>query len=643
MILQLDIQRIIAQATHTFKRFPLVMLSAILATVFSMILIDLDQSSSKIDANLVINLGKWISVFYLGLSLCFAFALFCEKNQLSPIQSAIMQGGSVIILLGTRFLILDNPNYATSIPQFIFLSVFAHLAVSFASYLNDGEENGFWYFNQFLFFRFCLSVLYSVVLFVGIAGALGAIQVLFGSDITPKIYFKIWVFIATLFNTWFFLAGVPDDYKALDAYTEYPQQLKVFTQFVLIPLITLYLGILYLYEVKLAIDWHLPKGLVSYLVLAFSIGGIFSLLLIHPIREKNGNQWVKIYAKTFYIAILPLIALLFVSIGLRVVQYGITENRYIILMLAFWLLGTSANGLVNKNQYIKSIPISLSVIVLFMGFMPFINAFDVARWEQNRILHQLLTKNNIWNNGTLTPKTTKDYEQITSILEYLNNRGKIKDIEKYLGKNKTELLVFEKDEPENIEKKNEMAKDLQKLNYERLKKLKASFAINTNPNKQDNGKYANVENYENPTNKDFVAVEGFKSMYIGNFYNYIQYDEDDKVKKIEETKITMSGMDTQLDIRFHPLTHELNMIFKQNLKKDIPQTASITFNIMPLVEKIYKKSKENNISQEDFYQDFANESKRLQGRLVVKSLGVVPIKDTKSFGIQSLYFYILLK
>ena len=41
-------------------------------------------------------------------------------------------------------------------------------------------------------------------------------------------------------NTFIFLAGVPKDLSALEKETSYPKGLKAFTQFVFLPLITLY-------------------------------------------------------------------------------------------------------------------------------------------------------------------------------------------------------------------------------------------------------------------------------------------------------------------------------------------------------------------------------------------------------------------
>ena len=54
-------------------------------------------------------------------------------------------------------------------------------------------------------------MVFSGVLFVGIAIALGALDKLFGVDIEPETYLRIWIVVAFVVNTWIFLATVPED------------------------------------------------------------------------------------------------------------------------------------------------------------------------------------------------------------------------------------------------------------------------------------------------------------------------------------------------------------------------------------------------------------------------------------------------
>ncbi|MBK9320884.1 MAG: DUF4153 domain-containing protein [Bacteroidetes bacterium] len=115
-------------------------------------------------------------------------------------------------------------------------------------------------------------------------------------------------------------------FSRLEKENDYPNGLRIFTQFVLLPLVTIYLGILYVYELKILITMNWPRGWVSYLVIGFSTAGILALLLVWPLRNDDRYKWVKTFTRLFYIALLPLIALLFFSIYIRVKEYGITET-----------------------------------------------------------------------------------------------------------------------------------------------------------------------------------------------------------------------------------------------------------------------------------------------------------------------------
>jgi membrane-bound metal-dependent hydrolase YbcI (DUF457 family) len=168
---------------------------------------------------------------------------------------------------------------------------------------------------------------------------------------------------------------------------------------VLIPLATVYVVILLAYEIKILVQWELPKGLVSNLILGYAVFGILSLLLVYPIREQEENKWLKTYARSFYFLLIPLLGLLFTAAGTRIFRYGITEMRYFLIVLACWLLFITVYFLVAKKQNIKLIPISLSILTLLSIYGPQ-SAFQVSMYSQRRILVEVFKKNNAFKNGS---------------------------------------------------------------------------------------------------------------------------------------------------------------------------------------------------------------------------------------------------
>src|ERR1035437_3259531 len=372
-----SLQTLLSEAIKTFKRFPLALLASIIATILAMYLIHRDYLEFKNT-----NIWKIIMCCSLGLNLFLASELFSESKNHNISKRLLLQVFAFILIICYYFILPDVKNFGVQeIARFALFSIGLHLLVSFSPFISSGHITGFWQFNKSLFIRFLTACLYSGVLYIGLALALLAIDELFKVEIKGKYYADLWWFLAGIFNTWFFLAGVPQQTKALDEISDYPKGLKIFTQFVLLPLVTVYLLILYAYGTKIAIAMELPRGWVSYLVIGFSVAGILSLLLIWPIQKLEENNWIKIFSRWFYRALYPLIILLGLAIFKRVSQYGITENRYFILILALWLAGVATYFLLSKTKNIKVVPISLCAIAFLSSFGPW-GAFSVSERSQ---------------------------------------------------------------------------------------------------------------------------------------------------------------------------------------------------------------------------------------------------------------------
>src|SRR5690606_4789452 len=209
-----------------------------------------------------------------------------------------------------------------------------HVLLSFSICSDRLPVLHFWHFNKALFLRFLTGILFSVILYAGISIALLSIQTLFDFRFNGELFFRLFILVSVCFNSIFFLAGIPalpsSNTSAPTLETNYPKILKIFTQYVLIPLLTIYFGILIVYELKIALSFELPKGTVSYLVLGYSGFGILSYLLIYPLKDGEGNEWIRYFSKLFFWLMVPLLILLFIAIGVRVSDYGLTEKRYLI-------------------------------------------------------------------------------------------------------------------------------------------------------------------------------------------------------------------------------------------------------------------------------------------------------------------------
>jgi hypothetical protein len=378
-----SIQSTLKAAEETLRRFPAALLAALL---FAGLIITIEQTSIK---------SEWFPILVrcamiggLGISAFTGLVLFCERYHVKQVTRLIFHL-VLLALLMTYYFFIPIDIAENDVLFFILLLLISHLFVSAGPFMVNEEINGFWQYNRLLFIRILTSGLYSAVLFGGLALALGAIDQLFPVKIPDYYYLRLFITVSAVFNTWFFLSGAPADIGQLEQVKEYPTGLRVFTQYVLLPLVTVYLVILYAYSLRILLSLNWPQGWVAYLVLGFSIAGILALLLIWPLRGQTGFRWISVFSRFFFIALFPLILLLSLSIYIRVAEYGVTEKRFFVILLSIWLFINALYFLFSQKKHIKFIPMSLAITAFLAGFGPF-NAFRVSRnWQKERFVHQL--------------------------------------------------------------------------------------------------------------------------------------------------------------------------------------------------------------------------------------------------------------
>jgi hypothetical protein len=439
-----SIQTLVDSALHTIRRFPLTVLFLLIGCFYAVRVIHLPYDS----ANDHFSQAKIIYCAYLGMLLALGTSLYSERKSLLPRMKGLFAVFTIILTTVYYFALPDHYN-RFHYRQYILYVTGLHLLISFVPFIVKNEVNGFWQYNKTLFLRFLGSVLYSSVIYIGLSLAMLAIEKLFSVNISSKWYEDLWVLVIGIFNSLFFFAGIPAGFENLETKTDYPKSLKIFTQYVLLPLIVVYLVILYAYMLKIIATGQWPYGWVSYLILAFAIAGILSILLIHPIRYEAQNKWILLFSRFFYFAICPLIIMLFLAIERRIHEYGITEERYYVFILACWLAGITVYFLLSKTRNIKVIPVSLCIIVFAISFGPW-SAFSVSFRSQSDRLTKFMQSNNMLNeHHQFIPATGKlhkgDATQIRSIIQYLVDAEGYQSLQPWFSQNLDNVVTNKND------------------------------------------------------------------------------------------------------------------------------------------------------------------------------------------------------
>ena len=154
--------------------------------------------------------------------------------------------------------------------------------------------------------------------------------------------------------------------------------LQIVVDYILSPALVIYAIILFFYIFRILLKWELPQGGVAYLVISF----ICIALLCHLLRlqlEKRHFEW---FYKAFpIIAIAPLV-LLWIGIFRRVGEYGITEARFYLILLA--LLLTVFVAMLSKDRWrnFQLMTLILVASAALFTFVPGIRAKDFERRSQ---------------------------------------------------------------------------------------------------------------------------------------------------------------------------------------------------------------------------------------------------------------------
>jgi hypothetical protein len=400
-------------AVRAARRFPLSLLSGAVCAVVAILVIEEIRDEEQ--------LLRLLVTVMLGIPLFLAVDVWVERGARKlGVRLALWALGA--LGLAVFYVLWAGWSEPVRVARLFQTGAGLHLLVAVAPFLGFAEPAGFWEYNKRLFFRAILAGVYAAVLFVGLAIALLALDQLFGLPIEDTAYPRVWAVMGFLVTTWLFLAWMPPDLTALERERSYPLGLKVFAQYLLVPIVIGYLVILTAYLVKVLITWDWPSGWIGWLVSSVAAAGIFSLLMLQPVADDDGDRWVRTYWRWFFPALLPAIVMLWLAIYQRVAQYGITERRYFLLVLSIWLAGIAIYYTLSRSRNIKLIPLTLCLGALVTLAGP-LGAYRVSERSQVHRLAGLLERNGVLVEGragrAAAEVSTEDRREISAALRYI--------------------------------------------------------------------------------------------------------------------------------------------------------------------------------------------------------------------------------
>lgn len=409
----------------SLKRFPLTMIFST-AVVVMLITISEIRTSGNYKSIDILNRITMILALGIPLSLCLKL-IFEKKDNINIFYRLLiyLSGGAFLVLYYFGF--LKNTNMISS-ARYIATSFAMYTIFLYIPHLYKRENIELYVLKVIT--RFLITFIYSLVLYGGLSAILFAVEKLLSVPLPNNIYYYTWLMVAGIFIPGFFLGGIPkhsDDFTSKD----YPSFFKILLLYIVMPIASIYMLILYIYFGKITVTRQWPINLVSNLVLWYSTICIGVIFLISPIKE---NQWVKKFKFWFPKLIIPILFMMFLSIGIRVRAYGITENRYYVILLGAWVLGITLYINISKIKRNIIIPLSLSIITIISVFGP-LSSFSISTYSQNKRLYGILKSNNMIINDKIQKASANipnnDKKEISRILQYFESRDKLGNV-KYL-------------------------------------------------------------------------------------------------------------------------------------------------------------------------------------------------------------------
>src|SRR4051794_32174146 len=368
------------RARAVVVRFPWTMAAGIAAAIFAVV-----ASTQHAQEEFWI---RATATAALGLPLSLALTLLAEEREWALTRTAALNAVG-FVLLGLFFWTWPGPDQKHEVIRYFQLSAGLHLLVAILPFTGQRESNAFWQYNRHLFLGFLRALVFSMVLFVGLAVALLALNKLFGVKVPGELYARMYFVIIFVINTAIFLAAVPSRLTELASDTSYPRVLKVFSQYILTPLVFIYLVILLAYLLKIVFGGQWPSGWIGWLVTSVAVAGLLGFLLVHPLRDNPEEGWIRTYTRWLFVGLIPAAVVLLVAFWKRMLPYGMTELRLLGVLLGVWLLAIAVSYTVRPDAGIRRIPLTLALLLLVTLYGPLsVSRYSVA--SQGRRLAALV-------------------------------------------------------------------------------------------------------------------------------------------------------------------------------------------------------------------------------------------------------------
>jgi hypothetical protein len=399
------------------ERFPLGVGFAVLFTLYK-----LYHGSNMDDAKLR-TLGALATCFLWVVAVDF----FVESTRRTQAARFLLSGAGVLIIT-----LLFWVAWSIWLSPWLLIGGLV-LLVGLAGFLGRNESNSsFWLFNQRLMLGAGVALIGACLFGAGLSSILETLNTLFSLELPFRWHEHIWTLSLGLIAPVSALAFAPRSFS--DTITEQDRNefimraASALVKFVLVPLLLVYTAILYAYAIKIALEWTLPKGTLGSMVVGYLMVGAATLLVGYPIRDSGGTLVRLFWCYWVWLTALPVI-LLFLAVYRRIADYGVTEDRYLMVLIGVWALALALIRVTRGADFdLRMVPGVWALLLLAASFGPG-GAIGFSVMSQRAELEKLLIKRGVLVDGKLVARTDSNPDS----LRLGTDASRVRGLEWYLN------------------------------------------------------------------------------------------------------------------------------------------------------------------------------------------------------------------
>lgn len=370
----------------TLKRFPITLFFTIALTCYLCYFVSNHDENKKLN---------WIIGYYLsvGTLLSLTLHLWCEEMKRIIPKIAVQAGMHLLLILDTIYL------YSYSYEKSFTEIGIAHgagilaigLSVFFLSFFKEKNDIPSWNFALSSITACVTANVIGCIMSGGICFLILSVHKLFDLSIDSTCYLYIVILCNVCLSMFLFLGLLPQKQEKHNTRPLQHSFLNGVIHYLFLPLTGGYLIVLYIYALRILINWELPIGWVSWLVITLMTGCIVIEFGLYPSRMAQQKRTDNLIARWLPLFVLPLLFLMTIGIIRRFNDYGVTINRLYLITLNIWCYFVCITLIIIKAKRISWIPISFSLVFLLTSVLP-VNYASITRQIIQKEVNQTIIR-----------------------------------------------------------------------------------------------------------------------------------------------------------------------------------------------------------------------------------------------------------